>query len=297
MLSCNTGEQSLAKPNIFEQIKDVEYALIEYPEYQHSLKLHRSMLKMLTSIEEPPSKITTNRWEDFVKKFSRQITLEKPIINDLDAAIFDAQIALRICQHTLSILKDHRIEQKGIHNLNELYEALEKRELDMSQWLDAVLKGDAEWFESHGKQFKVEPAVLIFVFSKPIQPRLEEIARKIPASALNQWWQPICPVCARRPALAWFKEGKRYLTCSFCGSQYLANRFLCVNCGNTDPYSLGFYTFKNFSEFQIDFCEKCKHYIKVIYDNKLKKRIPRGLEDYLTQRLDELVIEAGLRRI
>ena len=46
-------------------------------------------------------------------------------------------------------------------------------------------------------------------------------------------------------------------------------------------------------EFQIDFCTKCNHYLKVIIENKLKEPIPRCIEDILTLNLDIEALNAG----
>ena len=49
-------------------------------------------------------------------------------------------------------------------------------------------------------------------------------------------------------------------------------------------------------EFQIDFCTKCNHYLKVIIENKLKEPIPKCIEDILTLNLDIEALNAGLIR-
>ena len=129
-----------------------------------------------------------------------------------------------------------------------------------------------------------------------IQPCLEEIARKIDSSLLDKWWQAYCPVCGRIPIVARVRQRKRYLVCTFCGAEYLSDRFLCVYCGNKDPYTLKYLSVDAQPAFQIDFCTKCKHYIKVIDEAKLKEAIPRGLEDILTLNLYLVAKNADLVR-
>jgi formate dehydrogenase maturation protein FdhE len=48
--------------------------------------------------------------------------------------------------------------------------------------------------------------------------------------------------------------------------------------------------------FQIDFCTKCKHYLKVIDEAKLKEDMPRGFEDVLTLDFDLVAKKANLER-
>jgi FdhE protein len=86
------------------------------------------------------------------------------------------------------------------------------------------------------------------------------------------------------------------LACIFCGTEYISDRFLCVYCDNKDPYSLKYLTNDSKSEFQIDFCTKCRHYLKVINEDKIKDPIPEGLEDLLTLNLDFVAKKADLKR-
>jgi FdhE protein len=129
-----------------------------------------------------------------------------------------------------------------------------------------------------------------------IQPCLKEIARKIDSSTLDKWWQASCPVCGRLPVVARLRDRKRYLVCTFCSTEYLSDRFLCVHCSNKDPYTLSFLIDQTQPVLQIDFCTKCKHYLKVIDEAKLKEPIPKGLEDILTLDLDVLAKNKELLR-
>ncbi|NWG09606.1 MAG: formate dehydrogenase accessory protein FdhE, partial [Nitrososphaerales archaeon] len=139
--------------------------------------------------------------------------------------------------------------------------------------------------------------LILFIISALIQPCLEEIANKANPSFFEKWWQAQCPICGRRPIVARLKARKRYLICTLCGSEYLADQFLCVNCGNTDPASLKFLAPEGHLELRVDFCVKCKHYLKVIDQDKLKKAIPKGLEDIITIDLDFMAKNFGLIRV
>ncbi|MEM3584378.1 MAG: hypothetical protein QW193_03730, partial [Nitrososphaerales archaeon] len=68
-------------------------------------------------------------------------------------------------------------------------------------------------------------------------------------------------------------------------------------CGNVDPTTFKFLAPEGYQEFRVDFCEKCKYYLKVIDNSKLKKPIPKGLEDIITIDLDIMANSAGLKRV
>jgi FdhE protein len=162
--------------------------------------------------------------------------------------------------------------------------------------IEATLRENIASIKKAAGKLDVQPALLLYIASVLIQPCLEEIARKIDSSMLDKWWQTSCPVCGRIPVVARLKDRKRYLTCTFCGTEYLSDRFLCVHCSNKDPYTLKYLIDEARPAFQIDFCAKCRHYIKVIDEAKLGEPIPKGLEDILTLNLDFLAKDADLVR-
>ncbi len=287
--------RGLSRPPIHKQIMDIDDAITEYPEYANFLTLHRAILKIREEIEMLPTKGTNVSWDGKFPMDLRQNSYPKgkTVVNFLTVSMFDEVIATDVCKKVIQTLSDHGI---GGKNLLKISDALTKGEIGIRVSLEAIINGKNEWFEEQGRRFEVDPRLILYVFSIPIQSCLEEIARKLDASVLEHWWQPSCPVCGGTPRIAWLRKKKRYLTCSFCGAQYLTDMFLCVNCGNTDPYTLGYLKPKDQPWFRVDFCEKCKHYIKVIDGDRLKREIPRGLEDILTQNLDKLIRKASTEK-
>ncbi len=283
--------RGLSRPPIHKQIKDVDEAIAKHPEYKNLLTLHRAILSIREQVEKLPTKGTNIRWDGELPMDLRQhlYSKRKTAVKFLTASMFDGEVATDVCQKVIHTLLRHG---KGEKNLLKISDALTEGEIRIRDSLEAVTKRKAEWFEEQGHRFEVDPRTLRYIFSIPIQPCLEEIARKLDASFSEHWWQPVCPVCGGIPQVAWIRKKKRYLTCSFCGAQYLSDMFLCVNCGNTDPNTLGYLKPKDQPWFRIDFCEKCKHYIKVIDGDRLEIEIPRGLEDILTQSLDKMIRKA-----
>lgn len=281
----------LSRPPIHKQIKDVDNAIAEYPTYKNLLILHRAILKIREPVEMMSTKGTNISWDKGLPMDLREhlYLKRKTAVKFLTASMFDEGIATDVCQKVIQLFSNHGI---GGTNLLQILDALTKGEIGIRGSLEAIIKEKIEWFEEQGQRFEVDPKLLRYIFSIPIQPCIEEIARKMDTSFLEQWWQALCPVCGGMPQIAWLRKHKRYLTCSFCGAQYLADMFLCVNCGNTDPYRLGYLKPEGQPWFRVDFCEKCKHYIKVIDGDRIEREVPRGLEDILTQSLDRMIRKA-----
>jgi len=279
--------RKLPRPNIDRQIGDVDKAIAEYPEYKDLLNLHRAILRIREPVEPLLLKGSNSHCDLPLDLCQNVFSQKKPAIEFLTTSMIDEENAMSICCKVIQSFSRYGI---GGENLLRVQDALQRGEIEIRQSLQAVIKKEKKRFEELGLKYSVNPKVMMYVFSIPVQSCLEEIARKMDASLLESWWQPSCPVCGEIPRIARLKNKKRYLVCSFCGAQFLADSFLCVNCGNRDPYKLGYMKPKNQTGLRIDYCEECKHYIKVVDEDKmLDREIPRGLEEILTQNLDKMI--------
>ncbi len=222
----------------------------------------------------------------------KALKLRRPMSSFLDANIFDPGIVLLVANKVVEKLIRRGFEMG--HELEVLHGALKQGEVDAKGAVKAILEEDALWFKNLGDKFGVKPSLVLFIFDTPLRPFFEEIVRRVEKEIIENWWEPFCPVCGRLSQVARMRNRKRYITCTYCGAQYLVDLFLCPNCGNNDPTTQGFVSFENFPEYELSYCEKCKHYIKVIKEDEMKSEIPQGLEDLLTRELDEFAKEHEL---
>ena len=216
-----------------------------------------------------------------------------PIIYFLHPSQNDLEVLMITFKKLLNIFVKQNINDEGLKNL---LSHLESGKISLPKLIEASLRENVSTIEEAAKKSDIKAEILLYLVSALIQPCLEEIARKIDSQFHDKWWQGSCPVCGRISAVAKNRYGKRFLVCTYCGTEYLFDNFFCVHCGNKDPYTLKFITVETNPEFKIDFCTKCNHYIKVLEETKLKTPIPKGLEDILTLNLDFLAKDAGLVR-
>jgi hypothetical protein len=280
-------ENKLSRPNIKEQILELEAATDKFPKYLGLLNLSRGILEILLPLDELPTKGARSALSDDALKelTEKAISSKKPIIKFIEASFFDEETVGRfvgeIAAHLIDNLPDKAPVQRFLSALNK--EALNVREA-----IEAMMKEDAEWYQEIGESYGIEPSLVLFMFETPLRPFFEDVARRVEGELVETWWEPFCPVCGRTTPVARIRGRKRYMTCKYCGAEHLVDLFLCVNCGNKEPYSLGFINFEEQSEYELNYCEKCNHYIKTIHEERLKRKIPKGLEDLLTQELDLL---------
>jgi FdhE protein len=286
----------LGIPSIQERLKIISALLPQHEDLQDSLKLQKKILQIQLEIDNTPTKGTTINWNDqtiITTLQQKSFETKKPIIRFLDPSTFDLEVLANVAKKIVNVFIEQNINKRG---LKKLLNFIENKKEPLLKLIEATLRENIVPIRKTAKKMNVQPALLLYMISVLIQPCLEEIARKIDTSLLDKWWQASCPVCGRIPIVARVRQRKRYLVCTFCGAEYLSDRFLCVYCDNTDPYTLKYLSVKAQPAFQIDFCAKCKHYIKVIDEAKLKEAIPRGLEDILTLNLDIVAKKADLIR-
>lgn len=287
----------MPKPNIMEQIREVDSAVKDYPEYIEPLNIHRAVLEILMPVAESPRKGAREALSiEVVKDLQEKAAASRrPISSFLDVSIFSEDTVLGVARSITECLMQRRSMGDELGGFNR---SLESGEVDVRDAMEAILKEDAAWFNHLSARFGVESSLLLYIFDAPLRPFFEEVARKVDRTFTEKWWEPFCPVCGRNSSVARIRQKKRYMICTYCGAEYLVDLFLCVNCGNKDPYSLGFITFEEHPEYELNYCEKCNHYIKDIYEERLSRRIPKGLEDLLTQELDIMAKanELGLKR-
>jgi len=271
--------------------------LEQHEELQGALELKKKTLLAQLKIDSTLTKGLSIDWNNIgTIKDLQQKALDKklPIIYFLDPAKKEQDVMIIAFKKIVEALIEKNISNEGLHNLLSYFESGKIR---LSELIEASLKENLRVIEETAKKTGVKAELLLYVVSALIQPGLEEVARKIDSEFSDKWWQGSCPVCGRIPSVAINRRGKRFLVCSYCGTEYLGKNFFCVHCGNNDPYTLKFIAVKTDPGFKIDFCTKCNQYIKVLEETKLQKEpIPKGLEDILTLNLDFLAKDAGLVR-
>lgn len=284
----------MGNPAVQEQLKTISTLLPKHEDLQDPLKLYEKILQIQQELDSTPTKGTAIDWNDQMSVDNlRQKCIEtkKPITHFLDPAIFDHDILYPLFKRIIQVLIGQNINKEGLKKLSS---SLESGNLSLPKLIKATLKENMGYIRKVGGEFDVQPALLLYITNALIQPCLEQIARKIDETLLDKWWQASCPVCGRTPVVAKLRQRKRYLVCTFCGAEYLSDHFLCIHCENKDPYTLKYLTIEERPAFQIDFCTKCNHYIKVIDEAKMKAAIPKGFEDILTISLDLAAKNANL---
>lgn len=199
----------------------------------------------------------------------------------------------------LEILK--RFTNNDEMHYDILEEAVSEGDLDIRKFIESLLEMDTEALTSRAFEYKIDTDEFIFILVNWFKPLFvamsEKLADKIDQ---NQWHNSSCPVCGYLPDMAKIdqsQEGKRYLHCALCENTWTYKRISCTVCGNEDMSTLGYYAEDN-SPYRIDYCDKCKNYIKSVGIPKFTESDSYDLtvENIITANLDAWAIQKGYTR-
>jgi len=131
--------------------------------------------------------------------------------------------------------------------------------------------GEREAVERILHRLEVKPEVAWFTVSHTLKPFLRLFAEAVkPSIDSDNWLRNFCPVCGNKANQARVDnvEGKRYLLCSQCETEWLFKLLACPWCGNEDHRRLAFLEIEETPGYSLHVCENCKGYIKAVDERK-----------------------------
>lgn len=178
--------------------------------------------------------------------------------------------------------------------------ALESGELDLDAAVAGHLAGDDAYAMEFGEKTPAAPRLLNYLVQASLGPSLEAVGAKVYESYPKEraWEFGHCPVCGSPPLIARLKdkEGRRFLTCSFCCLEYRAKRISCPYCGEEDFKKLEYFTAEEEPGYQVHVCKTCNKYVKTVdFRNFDRPSVPM-LDDLESLALDMAAQKRGYTR-
>ena len=110
-----------------------------------------------------------------------------------------------------------------------------------------------------------------------VQPYAELLAGRLaaaPAAATGN----LCPLCSARSVTGVLRiegdGGKRFLLCSFCGTEWEFRRILCAYCGESREQLLPVYVAEKFAHIRVEACDTCRRCLRTVDLTKDGRAIP-----------------------
>jgi len=272
-----------------ELLAQIDRVIQKRPLYKEVLSTYKELVGFLEGIEpELPSvskdeAVTEMKVEEGFPVFSRE----------------DLPLDLKATSSLFPRLLEHLSSQKR-EDSKALGKALDRVHTD-PQWIEraitAFLSRDETTFTAMAKEVNLEPMVLKFVTSMALKPSLNALRKAVSERIEKDTWHyGYCPLCGSSPDMASLDDqGKRMLHCELCGSEWRYPRLKCPFCENSEPKELGYFASEEEAGFRVDFCKKCKVYIKTLDMRVVESPAPLELENLITLHLDILAHEQGFK--
>jgi len=172
-------------------------------------------------------------------------------------------------------------------------------DLDFAFLIDRLMTGDLAYFSKVEQETGVARDILLFVTDHSLRPFLRLFAQPYQESLANDtgfnWEQGICPVCGARPVLARVRaeDGKRFLFCEHCFTEWPYKYLACINCGNEEVETIKYFTLEGDEANQIFVCDKCKGYIKTFDERRSQGKTDLFIASVATVYLDMVAQREG----
>lgn len=165
--------------------------------------------------------------------------------------------------------------------------------------IDAADTGAQETQSSAGEEPDEENRgfdLIGFFLEESLRPAMELTAeRYAPIISRSGWSEGYCPVCGKDPKIGALKEeeGRKFLFCNQCGTEWQFRRIKCPFCGNEEQKNLSYFTVNSDERYRVDVCDACKRYVKIVDLRNSSRDADLDVEDIATLHLDMLANEEG----
>ena len=190
--------------------------------------------------------------------------------------------------------------------VDDIDRAEETGDFNPAGWLPEQRPDRLELVSDASRRIGVDESVLGTLSRSVTLPHWERVALSwIAQDRLDEWKRFRCPTCGSLPGLAVIRtersgaEGltgspRRFMHCPFCSTAWVVPALRCPACDSTRSGDAKYFYTPDEPELRIDFCGRCKHYVKVIDADKVQGRLHIGLELLTTAHLDAIAQDKSL---
>jgi FdhE protein len=272
-----------------ELLAQLDRVIQKRPLYKEALSTYRELVRL---IEDSKPEIMYSTKDEAVAE--TKVEQGFPVFSREDLPL-----DLKATSSLFPRLLEHLSSQKR-EDSKALRKALDRVQTD-PQWIEhaiaTFLSRDETTFTTMAQEVNLEAMVLRFVTSMALKPSLNALREAFSERIQKDTWNyGYCPLCGSSPDMASLDEqGKRMLHCELCGSEWRYTRLKCPFCENSEPKELGYFVSEEEEGFRVDFCKKCKVYIKTLDMRVVESPAPLELENIITLHLDMLAHEQGFK--
>jgi FdhE protein len=162
------------------------------------------------------------------------------------------------------------------------------------RWIEEAYSFNHVYFVKFAEENGLEEWIPQFLAETALRPYLRLTAEKVQHEITHAIPGAGCPVCGEPVRLATLNEdGRKVIHCPRCLAHWNAKRLECSHCGNEDHKTIKFITIEGDAVSQIQVCEECNGYTKIIDTKQYIEKPSAALLDLNSIHLDFVAQENG----
>ncbi|MDR7239286.1 formate dehydrogenase accessory protein FdhE [Neobacillus drentensis] len=166
------------------------------------------------------------------------------------------------------------------------------------RWIEEAFSSNHVYFVKFAEENGLEEWIPQFLAETALRPYLQLTAEKVQDEITHAIPGAGCPVCGEPVRLASLNEdGRKVIHCPRCLAHWNAKRLECAHCGNEDHKTIEFITIEGDAVSQIQVCEECNGYIKIIDTRQYIEKPSAALLDLNSIHLDFVAQENGYNAV
>jgi len=175
-------------------------------------------------------------------------------------------------------------------------------ELDYGELLHRSFSNDKGYFVKLENETGIPANIMMLISQHAARPFLRVFALPYEKSLREDeslgWGKGICPVCGAVPSISRVRanDGRRFLFCEECFTEWEHKYLACVYCGNSEPSTVKYFVVDGDDANQVFVCEKCKGYLKNYDERRGRAQADLFITNVKTIYLDLLAEQRGYGR-
>jgi FdhE protein len=166
------------------------------------------------------------------------------------------------------------------------------------RWVEEAFSLNALYFLDFADENGLEEWIPYFLAETALRPYLQKAAEMIQPEITHAIPGAGCPVCGEPVRLATIEEdGKKAIQCTRCLAHWHAKRLECAHCGNEDHKTIKFLSIEGDAVSQIQVCDECNGYIKIIDTRQYIEKPSPALLDLNSIHLDYIAQDNGYHAV
>ncbi|MBM4761604.1 formate dehydrogenase accessory protein FdhE [Bacillus sp. B15-48] len=255
-------------------------------------KEYQNLQKKIVKLQE--------QWKQSLNREIIQPKLDKAAI---EAGVPAAALTTIDFDITLFIQWIDEIKRLLIENNGELEQKLTKLDSLLNEetairWIDEAFAFNEIYFKKYAEENGLEEWVPQFLAETALRPFLQLTAEVLQEQITEAVPGAGCPVCGEPVRLAQLEEnGKKVIHCPRCQAHWPEKRIMCSHCGNNDHNEIKYLKIEGEATSQLQVCEKCHGYVKVIDTRQFISKPSSAMLDLNTIHLDFIAQENGYKAL